>query len=160
MQDEDRKLSSCFAGMFWPYCATRLANDFRAQRSGGFEGMALTTDGKKLLPLRELPLAGDDSKSLLIHGFAIGRRKYTGKRYRYTLDARDTSIGDFIMFNDKQGLVIERDGSQGDLKGLKAIFEIELKGAGQPVKKTTEVDLMNVKTPSGFRSRDSPATSV
>ena len=46
--------------MFWPYRVTTLANPFRAQRRGGFEGMAFTQDKKKLLPLLELPMAGGE----------------------------------------------------------------------------------------------------
>jgi hypothetical protein len=46
--------------------------------------------------------------------------------------------------------VIERDGSQGDLKGFKAIYEIEFKEAEKPVGKRLAVDLLNIKDPSGI----------
>ena len=42
LQDEDGENTPWLAGMFWPYRSTALSNPFRAQRSGGFEGMALT----------------------------------------------------------------------------------------------------------------------
>ena len=42
------------------------------------------------------------------------------QRHLYPLDPRGTNIGDFIMYDDKHGLVIERDNSQGDLTGFKA----------------------------------------
>lgn len=147
LQDEHGENTPWLAGMFWPYRVTTLANPFRAQRSGGFEGMALTADKKKLLPLLELPLVGGEPKSLLIHEFDLRSRKYTGKRYKYILEPRGTNIGDFIMFNDKQGLIIERDGTQGDLNGFKTIYQITLHGHNQPVKKTLAVDLMNIKDP-------------
>jgi glycerophosphoryl diester phosphodiesterase len=138
--------------MFWPYRSTKLGNPFRAQRSGGFEGMALTKDGKRLLPLLEQPLTGSDPKTptLLIHEFDIESREYTGQRYRYVLDPRGTNIGDFIMYDDKHGLVIERDGSQGDLNGFKAIYQIELNGHDQPVKKKLAVDLLKIRDPNGI----------
>src|SRR5215468_1999754 len=110
LQDEDGENTPWLAGMFWPYRSTALSNPFRAQRSGGFEGMALTKDGKKLLPLLEQPLTGADPKTLLIHEFDIESRDYTGQRYLYPLDPRGTNIGDFIMYDDKHGLVIERVG--------------------------------------------------
>lgn len=150
LQDENGVSSPWLAGMFWPYRSTTVSNPFRAQRSGGFEGMALTADGKKLLPLLELPLTGSDPKTLLIHEFDLRKKEYTGKRYLYKLEARGTNIGDFVMFNDKQGLVIEREGSQGDLKGFKAIFQVELQGVDQPVKKTQVVDLLNLRDPFGL----------
>ena len=58
LQDEDGENTPWLAGMFWPYRSTALSNPFRAQRSGGFEGMALTKDRKKLLLLLEQPLTG------------------------------------------------------------------------------------------------------
>ncbi|MCI0619097.1 hypothetical protein L0244_39510, partial [bacterium] len=54
------------AGLIWPYRATKLSNPFRAQRSGGFEGMAITLDGSKLLPLLEFPLINGEPGTLLI----------------------------------------------------------------------------------------------
>jgi len=147
LQDEHGANTPWMAGMFWPYRSTKLDNPFRAQRSGGFEGMALTSDGSKLIPLLELPLTGSDPKTIFMHEFDIATRKYTGKRYLYRFDARGTNIGDFILFDETHGLVIERDPSQGDLKGFKQIFEVELQGAGQAVKKTRAVDLMNINDP-------------
>lgn len=156
LQDEKGFSSPWLAGMFWPYRATKLNNPFRAQRSGGFEGMALTADGRKLLPLLELPLTGSDPKTLLIHEFDLRKKQYNGKRYLYKLDARGTNIGDFVMFNDKEGLVIERDGTQGNLQGFKAIYRIELQGDNQPVKKTLAVDLMQIRNPFGLGHPGAP----
>ncbi|HJY82583.1 MAG TPA: esterase-like activity of phytase family protein, partial [Candidatus Binatia bacterium] len=58
---------------------------------------------------------------------------------------RGVSIGDFIMFDATHGLVIERDDSQGDLNGFKAIFEIKLNTAGAAVTKRLAVDLLRLK---------------
>src|SRR5262249_42427747 len=92
LQDEDGENTPWLAGMFWPYRSTALSNLFRAQRSGGFEGMALTKDGKKLIPLLEQPLTGADPKTLLIHEFDIESREYTGQRYLYSLDPRAPTL--------------------------------------------------------------------
>jgi len=146
LQDENGANTPWLAGLFWPYRVTRLDHPFRAQRSGGFEGMALTHDGSKLLPLLEKPLAGGEPKTLLIHEFNLATRSYTtGKRYKYPLETRGVSIGDFIMFDATHGLVIERDDSQGDLNGFKAIFEIKLNAAGAAVTKRLAVDLLRLK---------------
>lgn len=136
------------AGLFWPYRVTTLDQPFRAQRSGGFEGMALTTNGEKFLPLLEKPLEGDEEN--LIHEFDLTTKSYTGTQFKYPLDARGTAIGDFIMFSSDRGVVIERGGSQGDLGGFKAVFEVELPVPGEAVKKQLVVDLLDISDPFGI----------
>ena len=111
--------------------------------------MALSSDRRSLLPLLEKPLVGGEANTLLIHEFDLKCRSYTGVRYRYPLDPRGSAIGDFVMFDRDEGLVIERDGSQGDLDGFKAVFEIKLRKADSPVEKKLAVDLMNISDPRG-----------
>lgn len=124
LQDENGRNTPWLAGLFWPYRVTALDHPFRAQTSGGYEGMALSRNGRKLLPLLERPLTGGEANTLLIHEFDLASRKYTGGRYKYPFDSRGTNIGEFIMFTQRNGLVIERDGTQGDLNGFKAIYQI------------------------------------
>ena len=139
--------SPWLAGLYYPYRTTVLTHPFRAQRSGGFEGMAVTTDGRQLLPLLELPLVGGEAGTLLIHELDIASRSYTGVRYRYRIDARGTAIGDFTMFSPTRGLIIERDGSQDNLNGFKAIYEVELGSPGSVVQKTLLVDPLRIQDP-------------
>lgn len=141
------------AGLRWPYRETASANPFRARTSGGFEGMALTTDGRALLPLLEQPLVGDPAGLLRINAFDLQTRRYTGTRYSYALDPRGTNIGDFIMYSPTRGLVLERDASQGNLSGYKAVQQITLPSPGQPVVKTTVADLLNIADPAGISTR-------
>lgn len=139
------------AGLPWPYRQTAQGNPFRVSPSGGFEGMAMTTDGKKLLPLFKKSLTNGEANTLLIHEFDIATRKYTGVRYRYPLDPRGTNIGDFIMFSLTNGLIIERDGSQGDLNGFKAVFEVSMpKTQDGVVQKRLAVDLLKISDPNGI----------
>jgi len=147
LQPQGGPNSPWLAGLPWPYRVTTQSNAFRSQRSGGFEGMALSANGRTLLPLLETPLLGGEPNTLLIHPFDLRSRSYTGTRYKYLLDPRGTNIGDFVMFNRTEGLVIERDGSQGNLSGFKAIYEIELGTPGTQVKKTLAVDLMKLRDP-------------
>jgi glycerophosphoryl diester phosphodiesterase len=138
------------AGLPWPYRQTVQSNPFRAKTSGGFEGMALTPDGRTLLPLLEKSLTGDDPSTLRIHAFDLSTRQYTGERYRYVRDPRGTSIGDFQLFDRNKGVVIERDDSMGNLAGFKAIFEIEFGAPNTAVTKTLAVDLMHLRDPDGI----------
>src|SRR5262249_16700128 len=80
-------------------------------RSRGFEGMALSADGKKLSPLLEGPLNDDPNRRRLrINEFDLATKTFTFRRWYYELDA-DTetgqSIGDMTAVNDHQFLVIE-----------------------------------------------------
>lgn len=150
MQDEAGANTPWMAGLYWPYRATVTSNPFRARRSGGFEGMAISPDGKKLYPLLELPLTGHDGKMLLISEFDIASRKYTGVQFKYRLDDKGTNIGDFILFNATEGIIIERDGSQGDLNGFKKLFQVTLGTAGEYVAKTELANLMKLRDPSGI----------
>lgn len=138
------------AGMYWPYLETFMQTPPRAQRSGGFEGMALTSDGKRLIPLLELPLTGATAKTLLMSEFDLATERYTGKRWTYQLEARGTNIGDFIMTDATHGLVIERDGSQGDLNGFKAIQQVTLPSAGGAAAKRLAADLVKIDDPNGI----------
>ncbi len=156
LQDENGANTPWLAGLTWPYRITQLNAPFRAERSGGFEGMAIDPKGRTLYPLLERPLVGGEANTLLIHAFDIQRRLYTGDIFRYPLDARGTNIGDFILYNDKEGLIIERDGTQGDLDGFKKIFRIELQGPGQLVAKHELVNLMHISDPSGVSQPDIP----
>ena len=150
LQPQGGENTPWLAGLQWPYRSTALSNPFRSQTSGGFEGMALDEKKNLLLPLLEKPLVGGEAATLLIHPFDLTTRSYTGTRYKYRLDPRGTNIGDFVMFNHDQGLVIERDGSQGDLSGFKAIYEIKFGAPGAAVEKTLAVDLMKLRDPNGI----------
>ena len=147
LQGQNRANTPWLAGLYWPYRVTALDHPFRAQRSGGFEGMALSHDKTRLLPLLEKPLIEGEPNTLLIHEFDLSTKRYTGKRYKYILNERGKAIGDFIMFSKKNGLVIERDDTQGDLNGFKVIYEIELEGADKPVEKKLAVDLLQINDP-------------
>ena len=147
LQDEAGENTPWLAGLAWPYRITQESAPFGVQRSGGFEGMALSADGKKLLPLIEKPLAGAAGKALVLHEFDLAEKRYTGVRYEYTLDERGVSVPDFIMIDETHGLTIERDDSEGDLGGFKAIFQVELPPGGGAVAKQPLVDLLKIADP-------------
>jgi glycerophosphoryl diester phosphodiesterase len=148
LQDENGENTPWLAGLPWPYRVTAQAQPFRARQSGGFEGMAISPDRRTLFPLLELPLVGDPAGVLRIHAFDIRTCRYTGRRFAYPLDARGTNIGDFVLFNDKEGLIIERDGSQGSLTGFKAIFQVRLpEGPSGSLAKELLVDLLDIADP-------------
>ena len=147
---------------------------FEVRRSKGFEGMAASPDGKFLYPLLEGPLltesgepeAKDGKRFLRILEFDVAKGEYTGKSFKYTLEAPANAIGDFNMIDDTTGLIIERDNGEGtpdkacpegvkrtdcfhDLPKFKRVYKVELTEAnsGGPLRKIGYIDLMAIADP-------------
>jgi len=117
--------------------------------SRGFEGMAITPNGKFLYPMLEGPVAGDDQQTLRINEFDLGTNRYTGRTFRYHLDVAGYSIGDLTAVTDELLLVIERDQAQGAAAQFKKIFLVDLgevDASGLLVKHEV-VDLLNLADP-------------
>jgi len=92
---------------------------YRARRSGGYEGMALTPDGQTLWAMLEQPLFAPNSDQpegpfLRVLEYSIPRGEWTGRTVRYRLEAGATAIGDFNFIDATRALVIERDNGEGD----------------------------------------------
>jgi hypothetical protein len=126
--------------------------------SNGFEGMAVSPSGRFLFPLLEGTVAGDDAingttrKNLRISKLDTKTQSYTGETWIYQLEADGTNIGDMTAINDRQFLVIERNGVTATSTSgtpFKKIFIADLTGiaSGGFAKKTLLVDLMNISDP-------------
>jgi hypothetical protein len=147
---------------------------FEVRRSKGFEGMAASPDGKFLYTLLEGPLLTADGKPeskegtayLRILEFDVDKGAYTGKGWKYALEAPTNSIGDFNLIDATSGLIIERDDSEGDPAlacaagapkpdcfnvpaKLKRIYKVDLGQADSDgfVKKVGYIDLMDIDDP-------------
>jgi hypothetical protein len=91
----------------------------RVRRSGGYEGMALTPDGRTIWALMEQPLFAPNSNQpegpfLRLLEFDVARMDWTGRTLRYRLEPGATAIGDFNFIDERRALVIERDNGEGD----------------------------------------------
>lgn len=135
--------------------------------SKGFEGMAISPDGRTLHPMLEGAVAEDVAagrpNDLRIYTAPIdrdGRASFTGEFRRYRMESKDNALGDFIAVNKHQFIVIERDNGQGATARFKGLYLVDLRGvaAGGYVKKTLLVDLMNVRNPSGAGGFGDPFT--
>ncbi|MEN4984195.1 esterase-like activity of phytase family protein [Acinetobacter modestus] len=120
------------------------------QRSGGFEGMAISPDGKYLYPLLEKPLVNDATGQLLISQFDLQKKAYTGQYYWFALNSKATNIGDFQLFNDKEGIIIERDASQNNLGGYKKLIRMKFNEPKQAVAREDLVDLIKISNPNAL----------
>ena len=118
--------------------------------SRGFEGMAITPDGKTLYPLLEGALTTDpDPRRLLINEFSIRDRRYTGRQFAYRMESSAHAIGDFTAVTKRLFLVIERDGFQGAQAAFKKIFLVNLDDVDQEgfLVKREVADLLNIRDP-------------
>ncbi len=147
---------------------------FQVRRSKGFEGMAASPDGRLLYPLLEGPLLAADGKPeskdgtayLRILEFDVDKGAYTGKGWKYALEAPTNSIGDFNLIDATTGLIIERDDTEGDPAlacpagpprpdcfnvpaRFKRIYKVDLGQADGDgfVKKVGYIDLMDIDDP-------------
>lgn len=130
------------------------AGSVRAAGSGGFEALAIAPDGRHLYALLERPLAGD--RVLLVSEFDLARRRYTGRQLTYALDPRASSATDFVLFDARRGLVLERDESSGTLSGFKAVFEVRLPDEGSTIEKRPRIDLLAIDNPHRLGGRGLP----
>lgn len=139
------------AGLPWPYRVTAATHPQRVRASGGFEGMALSADGSRLLPMLEKPLA-DEQGFLRVFEFELQSKKYLPAQRRYPLSPGSTAVGEFLLLDQRTGLTLERDDSEGKLGGLKHIYRVELlgdaSGSEAPLlSKALLVDLLSIADP-------------
>ena len=122
-------------------------------RSKGFEGMAITPDGKTLLPMLEGALTTDpNQRRLIISEFNISGGAYTGRQWFYRLDSAANAIGDLTAVTPKRFLVIERDNLEGPAAAFKKIFLVDLDrvdGEGFVVKDEV-ANLLEIRDPDNI----------
>lgn len=150
------------------------------RRSRGYEGMAASKDGKFLYPLLEGPLWNDTDKKwenldgreyLRIMEFDVQASQWTGRSWKYLLEANGNNIGDFNMVDATTGLIIERDNGEGlpehacngparpDCQNvpakMKRVYKIDLSQADAQgfVKKVGYIDLLDIQDPKGVARR-------
>ncbi len=149
---------------------------FQVRRSKGYEGMAASKDGCKLYALLEGALWDEAAKAnemidgkqyLRVLEFDVKSEQWTGRHWKYVMEANHHAIGDFNMIDGTTGLIIERDNGEGtadkacpegqkrtdcfhDLAKFKRVYKVELTdaNAGSPLRKIGYIDLMNIADPA------------
>lgn len=152
------------------------AVSFQVRRSKGYEGMAASKDGGKLYALLEGALWDEQAKAyetvegkqyLRVLEFDVASEKWTGRHWKYVLEANHHAIGDFNMIDANTGLIIERDNGEGtadkacpegqrgatcfhDLAKFKRIYKVEFNegNVGGAVRKIAYIDLMAIADPA------------
>ncbi len=164
-----------------PALTTAAAPDAKApafdiKRSKGFEGMASSPDGSRIYALLEGPVWDESAKAyesveggrqyLRVLEFDVQSEQWTGRHWKYVLEANQNAIGDFNMIDPTMGLIIERDNGEGtpdracpegqkradcfhDVAKFKRVYKVELTdaNAGGPLRKVGYIDLLNIQDP-------------
>jgi hypothetical protein len=122
-------------------------------RSRGFEGMGMSTDKKWLYPMLEGALTGAEP-GLNIYTFDLEKQSFINTHagqpsYRYRLSEGATAIGDYTMFSNSDGLVIERDSAEGDKALHKKVYRINFKQVDSDgfLLKTEVANLLDIHDP-------------
>jgi hypothetical protein len=115
--------------------------------SNGFEGMAVSRDGRTLYPALEGPVAGDDQLSRRVHEFDIAARAYTGRSWTYRVGDPSYLLSDFSALDDDRFVTLERDNFQGAAARHKRAYVVELPRAGTEVGKRAVADLLDLADP-------------
>ncbi len=153
---------------------------WEVRRSGGFEPMAKSPDGKTLYPAFEWPLYDAQTKTFEkindriythILEFDVASRRYTGKEWKYAFEENGNVMADFQMLDATTGLVIERDdASEGMAPAcageerpdcfarpakFKRVYKIDLSSidANGFVRKVAYIDLLKIANPARLAKR-------
>ncbi len=118
--------------------------------SNGFEGMALSKDGKALYPFLEGPLVGDDPLVRHVYEFDVSARRYTGRNWIYRMSIPGTLVSDAVAYGNDQLIVTERDNGQGPDAVWKKAFVIDVPGNRPNLQKREIVDLLHVNDKDGI----------
>jgi hypothetical protein len=136
-----------------PYLTDPNAWTLRASR--GFEGMALSVDGKTLYPMIEGALRSDpDPRRRILNQFDLRADAYTGRTWWYHVDSGfpDAVIGDLTALDEHRFVLIERDDDQGTGARQKKVYLIDLRrvDADGFLEKRLVLDLLNIPDPNGI----------
>lgn len=123
--------------------------------SRGFEGMAMSINGKTLYPMLEGALRTDaDPRRRILNEFDIPSGAYTGRTWNYRVDPDfpNAVIGDLTALDQHRLILIERDDFQGADARQKKIYLIDLRrvDAGGFLEKRLALDLLTISDPAGI----------
>lgn len=152
-----------------PNPGATLGDEVISMRSGGYEGMAVSMDGKTLYPLLEKPVwdaaaSGKEMVSgkpvLRMFEFDTEANAWGDARRYYPLEHENHAIGDFNIIEGNRALIIERDNGQGGEWSetpatFKRIYLVDLDRTDENgvLEKIAYIDLMKIADPDGVALR-------
>jgi hypothetical protein len=117
--------------------------------SNGFEGMAISKDGRTLYPTLEGPVTGDEPTFRRMYEFDIRSRSYTGKRRTYRVGAAPFLVSDLTALDGRRLVALERDNFQGPAAAHKQGFVVDLerRAPDGALRKRPVVNLLDLDDP-------------
>ena len=117
-------------------------------RSGGVEGMALSTDGRTLYPSLEGALLDDPVRQRrLVYAFDVASERFLPQTADLLLSDGTAAIGDLTAAGKDSLLVIERDNGQGAAAQAKRIALVDISTFRGTLPSTPLVDLLALANP-------------
>jgi glycerophosphoryl diester phosphodiesterase len=123
--------------------------------SGGFEGMAMSPNGRFLYPILEKRLDRDPAGTRRVYEFDIRAGAFTKvATYATTPDATGADshfVADAQMLDPHRMLLIERDGGKGLTALFRSVYEVDLRRVDdtRSLVKTEVVNLAKIPDPDG-----------
>jgi hypothetical protein len=120
--------------------------------SNGFEGMAISPDGRTLHPTLEGPLADDADKTIRrMFTFDIEKRRYVDGYRTYHVADPSFLVSDLTALDSRRFVSLERDNFQGPAAVHKQAFVVDTRH--DTVTKREVLDELNIADPAGISLR-------
>jgi hypothetical protein len=118
--------------------------------SNGFEGMAISEDGRKLYPTLEGPVTGDDPTVRRMYEFDLRDGRYTKRRRSYRVADPSYLVSDLTALDERRLVSLERDNFQGVEAQHKQGFVVDLRRTEDDgtLAKRPVVDLLDLADPA------------
>jgi hypothetical protein len=118
--------------------------------SNGFEGMAISPDGRTLYPTLEGPLVEDADKTIRrMFTFDIAKRRYARGYRTYHVADPSYLVSDLTALDRRRFVALERDNGQGPAAVHKQAFVVDARTAA----KRLVLDELNIADPKGISLR-------
>jgi len=118
--------------------------------SNGFEGMAISPDGRTLHPTLEGPLVDDSDKTTRrMYTFDIAKRRYARGHRTYRVADPSHLVSDLTALDSRRFVSLERDNLEGPAAEHKRAFVVDARTAA----KREVLDELNIADPDGISLR-------
>ena len=113
-------------------------NAFGRQANRGMEGLAISPDGTKLYGILQSPLiqdgglggaSGTSRVGTNVRIVEVDLKTGSFREFLYTLDKPGYGVSEILAVNDRELLVLERDGTSGLTAVFKRVFKIDISEA-------------------------------
>jgi hypothetical protein len=121
--------------------------------SNGFEGMAISPDGRTLYPTLEGPLTDATDKTIRrMYTFDIDKRRYVGDYRKYRVADPSYLVSDLTALDSRRFVSLERDNFQGPAALHKKAFVVDTRHGA--LTKREVLDELDIADPALISLRD------